>query len=183
MVDEYVGDVLVVEEDAQIAARESGRETTMPLAEVAPNQGKLLRLLVEMVGARRVLVFGNLAGYSTIWLARAVGPGGRVTSFELEETNAAIARTNLDRAGVGERVDVVTGPAGPSARRLIESAPPPYDFVFIDADKPSNPEYLQASLALTHPGSVIVIDNVVQRRGRRPRQRRPQGAGRARRAG
>jgi len=121
-VDEYLGRVLVEEDTALVAARESSRATTMPLAAVAANQGKLLGLLAEMVGARRVLEFGTLAGYSTIWLARAVGPHGRVTSFELDEANAAIARVNLDRAGVGAWVDVVTGPARASARRLIDAA-------------------------------------------------------------
>jgi predicted O-methyltransferase YrrM len=109
-----------------------------------------------------VLEFGTLAGYSTVWLARAVGEGGRVTSLELSERNAGIARANLDRAGVGERVDVVVGPAARSAQRLVDEGVPPYDVVFIDADKPSNPVYLKASMALTRPGSVIVIDNVVR---------------------
>lgn len=161
-VDDYLVTVLVTEDDALVRARESGRDTTMPRAEVAPNQGKLLGLLAEMIGARRVLEFGTLAGYSTIWLARAVGSHGTVTTLELEETNAATAHANLDRAGVGDRVDILTGPAGPSAQRLIDSGAAPYDFVFIDADKPSNAEYLRAALVLTRPGSVIVIDNVVR---------------------
>jgi predicted O-methyltransferase YrrM len=144
------------------AARESGRQTTMPRAEVTPNQGKLLAMVCGIAGARRVLEFGTLAGYSTLWLARAVGEQGHVTSLELSEQNAAIARANLDRAGVAERVEILVGPAADSAQRLIEAAVEPYDVVFIDADKPSNPVYLQASLALTRPGSVLVIDNVVR---------------------
>ncbi|MET7289584.1 O-methyltransferase [Streptomyces sp. NPDC005573] len=150
------------EDEALTDARESGRRTTMPQAEVAPNQGKLLAMLCRMSGATRVLEFGTLAGYSTVWLARAVGEKGHVTSLELEEHNAAIARANLEHAGVGERVDVLVGPAADSARRLIKDGVGPYDFVFIDADKPSNPAYLEASLALTRAGSVIVIDNVVR---------------------
>ncbi|WP_316519966.1 O-methyltransferase [Kitasatospora brasiliensis] len=161
-VDAYFVDTLVPEDEALIEARESGRRTTMPQAEVAPNQGKLLAMLCHIAGATRVLEFGTLAGYSTVWLARAVGEKGRVTSLELEEHNAAIARMNLERAGVADRVDVLVGPAADSAHRLIEDGAEPYDFVFIDADKPSNPEYLRAALALTHPGSVIVIDNVVR---------------------
>lgn len=161
-VDTYFVGSLVPEDKALIDARESGQQTTMPQAEVAPNQGKFLAMLCQIAGATRVLEFGTLAGYSTVWLARAVGDEGRVTSLELEEHNAAIARANLEHAGVAERVDVVVGPATDSARRLIKDGTEPYDFVFIDADKPSNPEYLKASLALTRPGSVIVIDNVVR---------------------
>ncbi|MFF4584058.1 O-methyltransferase [Streptomyces sp. NPDC001388] len=161
-VDAYFVETLVAEDQALVEARESGRLSTMPQAEVAPNQGKLLALLCGTAGARRVLEFGTLVGYSTVWLARAVGEGGRVTSLELEERNADIARRNLERAGVAGRVDVVVGPAAESAWRMVEDGVEPYDFVFIDADKPSNPEYLKASLALTRPGSVIVIDNVVR---------------------
>lgn len=161
-VDAYFVDTLVPEDEALLSARESGRRTTMPQAEVAPNQGKLLALLCQIAGAARVLEFGTLAGYSTVWLARAVGEQGHVTSLELEEHNAAIARANLERAGVAERVEIIVGPAADSARRLIKDGTEPYDVVFIDADKPSNPEYLRASLALTRPGSVIIIDNVVR---------------------
>ncbi|MBR7831714.1 O-methyltransferase [Actinospica durhamensis] len=161
-VDAYFAGELVPEDEALVLARESGPRTTMPKAEVAPNQGKLLALLCQMSGAKRVLEFGTLAGYSTVWLARAVGADGQVTTLELEEQNAAIARANLERAGVADRVEVRVGSAADSARRLIEDATEPYGFVFIDADKPSNPTYLKAALELTHPGSVIVIDNVVR---------------------
>jgi predicted O-methyltransferase YrrM len=161
-VDAYFVDTLLVEDQALTTTRESGHRTTMPKAEVAPNQGKLLAMLCQIAGAVRVLEFGTLAGYSTIWLARAVGRHGHVTSLELEEQNAAVARANFARAGVADRVDVIVGPAAQSARQLIEEGTQPFDFVFIDADKPSNPEYLRASLALTRPGSVIVIDNVVR---------------------
>jgi predicted O-methyltransferase YrrM len=161
-VDAYFVETLVDEDAALAQAREAGALTTMPRAEVAPNQGKLLALLAQMTGATRVLEFGTLAGYSTIWLARAVGEHGHVTSLELEEQNAAVARANLERARVSERVDIIVGPAADSARRLIDANTEPYDFVFIDADKPSNPEYLKASLTLSHPGTVIVIDNVVR---------------------
>jgi predicted O-methyltransferase YrrM len=161
-VDAYFVETLVDEDAALAQAREAGALTTMPRAEVAPNQGKLLALLAQMVGATRVLEFGTLAGYSTIWLARAVGAHGRVTTLELEEQNAAVARANLERARVSERVDIIVGPAADSARQLIAADTAPYDFVFIDADKPSNPEYLKVSLTLSHPGTVIVIDNVVR---------------------
>jgi predicted O-methyltransferase YrrM len=161
-VDDYFVDTLVPEDDALVAARRSGHLTTMPSAEVAPNQGRLLALLAQMSGARRVLEFGTLAGYSTVWLARAVGDQGHVTTFEVAKQNASVARDNLDRAGVLTWVDIVVGPAAESAQRLIDDGVEPFDFVFIDADKPSNPMYLAASLTLSRPGTVIVIDNVVR---------------------
>ncbi|QNA91265.1 MULTISPECIES: O-methyltransferase [unclassified Microbacterium] len=161
-VDSYFAAALVDEDAALVEARESGARTTMPNAEVAANQGALLGLLAQISGSQRVLEFGTLAGYSTVWLARAVGAGGHVVTFELEEQNAAIARENLERAGVADRVDVVVGPAADSAQRLIDQQVEPFDLVFIDADKPSNPIYLAAALELTAPGAVIVIDNVVR---------------------
>jgi predicted O-methyltransferase YrrM len=161
-VDGYFSNLLVPEDDALVAARESGAATTMPNAEVAPNQGALLGLLTCLAGARRVLEFGTLAGYSTIWFARSVGPHGRVVTLELDEHNAQIARANLRRAGVREWVDVQVGPAAESAQRLIDDGAEPFDLVFIDADKPSNPAYLAAALALTSSGAVIIIDNVVR---------------------
>lgn len=161
-VDAYFTAALVDEDSALIEARESGVRTTMPNAEVAANQGAFLGLLAQIGGARRVLEFGTLAGYSTVWFARAVGEGGRVVTFELEEQNAAVARENLERAGVGDQVEVIVGPAAESANALIDDEVEPFDLVFIDADKPSNPTYLAAALELTRPGSVIVIDNVVR---------------------
>lgn len=161
-VDHYLIDTLVDEDAALAAARESSRDTTAPGIEVTANQGRLLGMLAGMIGARRVIEFGTLAGYSAIWLARAVGEGGVVTSLELEEQNAAVARANAERAGVADRVEVVVGPAGVSARALVDAGVAPYDFAFIDADKQSTPEYLRLVLRLTHPGSVIVIDNVVR---------------------
>ena len=161
-VDRYLIDTLADEDEALAAARLSSSETTAPGIEVTANQGRLLRMLAELVGARRVIEFGTLAGYSAIWFAGAVGEGGVVTSLELEEQNAAIARANAERAGVGDRVDVIVGPARASAQALVDAGVEPYDFAFIDADKQSTPAYLRLVLELTHPGSVIVIDNVVR---------------------
>ncbi|MFP3713932.1 O-methyltransferase [Puerhibacterium sp. TATVAM-FAB25] len=161
-VDAYLADLLVPEDDALVAARESAHRTTMPHAAVSPAQGRFLALLTQAAGARRVLEVGTLAGYSTVWLARAVGPGGHVTTLELEQRNAAVARENLERAGVADRVDVVVGPATASAQRLVDDGAEPFDLVFVDADKPSNPRYLRLALELTRPGSLIVVDNVVR---------------------
>lgn len=161
-VDEYFASHLILEDRALVTARESGEDTTIPNAEVAPNQGALLGLLAQIAGARRVLEFGTLAGYSTIWLARAVGPHGRVVSLELDPKNADIARANFERAGLGDRIDLLVGPATQSAKQLIDAEVEPFDLVFIDADKPSNLAYLEAALRLTVSGAVIVIDNVVR---------------------
>ncbi len=161
-VDDYFTDALVREDDALASARQSGERTTMPNAEVAANQGALLGLITQLSGARRVLEFGTLAGYSTIWFARAVGPEGKVVTFELEPANAEVARENFERAGLADRIELVEGSAADSAERLISEGTEPFDLVFIDADKPSNPLYLQAALELTGPGAVIIIDNVVR---------------------
>jgi predicted O-methyltransferase YrrM len=161
-VDDYFIEQLVHEDDALVLARESSIVTAMPLADVAPNQGALLSIIAQLAGARRVLEFGTLAGYSTIWLARAVGPSGKVVTFEIDEPTAAIARTNFERAGVADRIELVVGPALDSVRTLAEDGSEPFDLVFIDADKPNNPHYLQAALTLSRPGTVIILDNVVR---------------------
>lgn len=161
-VDAYFDDLLLPKDEALVAAHDSSAATTAPNAEVAANQGAFLGLVTQLAGARRVLEFGTLAGYSAIWFARAVGADGHVTTIELDETNAAIARENLERAGVADRTTVVVGPAVNSAQELIDAGVEPFDLVFIDADKPSNPVYLDAALKLTGPGAVIVVDNVVR---------------------
>jgi predicted O-methyltransferase YrrM len=162
-VDHYFVDALVEEDDALRGARDRARAAGLPSIEVAPNQGKLLALLARMSGARRVLEFGTLAGYSTIWLARAVGQDGVVISLELDPEHARVARVNLDAAGVGDRVEVLVGAARDSAEGLVENGTDPFDLVFIDADKPNNPVYLELALALSRPGTVLVVDNVVRK--------------------
>lgn len=161
-VDRYFIDRLVDEDEALRRARESSTRTAMPSADVAPNQGAFLSLIAQIAGAKRVLEFGTLAGYSTIWLARAVGPSGTVVTLEIDEATAAVARTNFERAGVADRVELIVGPALDAARALLHSGGQPFDLVFIDADKPNNPHYLDAALALSHPGTVIIGDNVVR---------------------
>lgn len=161
-VDRYFIDQLVSEDDALVAARESSEFTALPFADVSPTQGALLSVIARLSGARRVLEFGTLAGYSAIWLARAIGDEGRLITLELDEPTAAIARENLNRAGVGDRVEIVVGPAIDSARQLVASGAEPFDLVFIDADKPNNPHYLDAALELSRPGTVIIADNVVR---------------------
>lgn len=161
-VDRYLSETLATEDESLAAAREAGEAAGLPNIAVVANHAKFLELLCRISGARRALEFGTLAGYSTICLARAVGADGHVTTLELERRHAEVARANLAHAGVAERVEVCVGPALESAHRLIEEQVEPFDFVFIDADKRSNPGYLEASLQLTRPGSVIVVDNVVR---------------------
>lgn len=161
-VDDYFIGRLVDEDEALLRARVSSAQTVMPLADVAPNQGAFLAIIARIAGARRVLEFGTLAGYSTIWLARAVGPSGTVVTFEIDEATAQIARANFEAAGVADRVELIVGPALQSVQALVAANVEPFDLVFIDADKPNNPHYLKSALALSHPGTVIIGDNVVR---------------------
>lgn len=161
-VDTYFTENLVNEDEALRVARKSGESTTMPNAEVSASQGALLALFTKSLNAKRVLEFGTLAGYSTICFARAVGSEGKVVTLELEEQNANIARENFKNAGVMSQIEILIGPAIEGANQLIERNEPLFDLVFIDADKPNNPQYLEAALKLTRKGALIVIDNVVR---------------------
>lgn len=162
-VDDYLIEQLVPEDDRFGPTRAASAAAGLPQIEVSPGQGKLLALLCRMIGAKRALEFGTLGGYSTMWLADAVGADGRVISLELEPKHAEVARQNLDDVGLGGRVEIVVGPAVESAKDLVAGHTEPFDFVFIDADKPNNVRYLEAAVALTRSGSVIVVDNVVRR--------------------
>lgn len=155
-VDRYIAGHLIADDPA--AALAANAAAGLPEIDVSAPQGKMLHLLARMAGARRVLEIGTLGGYSTIWLARAVGEGGQVVTLELEADYAAVARANLDAAGVGERVDIRVGLAIDSLAGLEG----PFDFVFIDADKPSNVAYLREAMRLTRPGATIIVDNVVR---------------------
>jgi predicted O-methyltransferase YrrM len=155
-VDRYIADRLIADDPA--AALAANAAAGLPEIDVSAPQGRMLHLLARMAGARRILEIGTLGGYSTIWLARAVGDGGRVVTLELEPEYAGVARANLDEAGVGERVEIIVGPAIDSLVALEG----PFDFVFIDADKPSNVAYLREAIRLTRPGATIIVDNVVR---------------------
>jgi caffeoyl-CoA O-methyltransferase len=134
----------------------------LPAIQVSPNQGKLLYLLVKMCGASRVLEIGTLGGYSTTCLARALPGGGTLTSLELDQKHADVARKNVDRAGVGARVTIHVGPAEQTLQRLIDQQAPAFDLIFIDADKPGYPRYLDLSLRLARPGTVVLADNLIR---------------------
>jgi predicted O-methyltransferase YrrM len=159
-VDEYFTGLLAPPDPALAGALAAADTAGVPPAHVAPNQGKLLYLLAAATGARRVLEIGTLAGYSTIWLARAVPAGGVVISLEADPAHADLARANLARAGLDGVAEVRTGPALETLPAL--AAGDPFDLVFIDADKPSNPDYLAWALKLSRPGTLIVADNVVR---------------------
>ncbi|MCC3330384.1 O-methyltransferase [Nocardia abscessus] len=160
-VDRYLVETLVVD-PASEAALEANKAAGLPAIDVSAPQGKFLHLLARTVGARRVLEIGTLGGYSTIWLARAVGEKGRVVTLEFAAQHAEVARANLERAGVGDRVEIRVGAALDSLPVLAEEDPDPFDLVFIDADKVNNSNYVLWALRLTRPGSVIIVDNVVR---------------------
>jgi predicted O-methyltransferase YrrM len=161
-VDHLVGAQLLGEDAALRAALEANAAAGLPGIDVSPAQGKMLHLLARLAGARRILEIGTLGGYSTIWLARALPADGRLVTLELQQRHAEVARSNLERAGCADRVDVRTGPALDTLAAMRAAGEPPFDLVFIDADKPSNPAYFEAALALSRPGTAIVVDNVVR---------------------
>jgi predicted O-methyltransferase YrrM len=161
-VDRYFGELLAPEDQALSASMDANREAGLPSIDVPALLGKFLELMVRISGARRVLEIGTLGAYSTIWMARALPAGGQVVTLEIDPRHADIARANLKAAGVLERVEVRVGPASESLRAMHERGDKPFDVVFIDADKKSLPEYLEWSLRLSRPGSVIVADNVVR---------------------
>ena len=161
-VDRYFGDLLAPEDKTLTPVLDSNREAGLPSIDVPALLGKFLELMVRISGARRVLEIGTLGGYSTIWLARALPSGGSVVTLEIDPHHADIARENLKNAGVLERVEITVGPALDTLSALYEGACEPYDLIFIDADKKSLPEYLDWSMKLSHPGTVIIADNVVR---------------------
>lgn len=161
-VDAYFARVLVPEDVALREALSDSEAAGLPPHHVAPNQGKLLHLLVKLQRARRVLEINTLGGYSTIWLARALPEDGRLVSLEADPRNAAVAEKNIDRAGLSAVVTIRVGKAADTLRAMNDQGAEPFDFIFIDADKPGNPEYLQLSLKHSRPGTVIVADNVVR---------------------
>lgn len=161
-VDGYLVSTLVGEDPVLDAALAANFEAGLPPIDVAPNQGKLLNLLARMCLARNVLEIGTLGGYSTIWLARAVGPSGQVITLEFDPTHADVARANIERAGLADRVDIRVGAALDSLPSIAKEELGPFDLVFIDADKENNTEYVRWALALSHPGTVVIVDNVVR---------------------
>jgi predicted O-methyltransferase YrrM len=161
-VDKYFTDLFVPSDPALNAALADADAAGLPQHNVAPNQGRLLQLLAKICGARTILEIGTLGGYSTIWLARALPAGGRLVTLEANPKHAEVAFANIVRAGLAPVVDLRVGKAVDILPHLAAEGIAPFDLIFIDADKPSNPEYLDWSLKLSRPGTVIIGDNVVR---------------------
>jgi predicted O-methyltransferase YrrM len=161
-VDRYLGDLLASDDPVLEAALAASAAAGLPAINVSPVQGKLLHLLARAIGARNVLEIGTLGGYSTIWLARALPEGGRLISLEADARHAEVARANIARAGLQAVVEVRLGMALDTLPELAAEGREPFDFVFIDADKPNNAAYFDWALKLSRPGSIIVVDNVVR---------------------
>jgi predicted O-methyltransferase YrrM len=161
-VDRFIGETIVEEDEALRGAVATAEEAGLPAIQVSPPQGKLLELLVRLVGAKRVLEFGTLGGYSAILMARALPEDGRLVTLEAKAEYAEVARRSIERAGGGERVEVRVGPALEALPVLEKEGAGPFDLVFIDADKVNTPNYFKWALDHTCPGGLIVADNVVR---------------------
>jgi len=159
-VDDYIADKLLGADDALATTLANNERQGLPPIDVSAAQGKMLFLLAQMAGAKRILEVGTLGGYSTIWLARALPDGGTLVTLELEGHHARVAQENLESAGLAGRVDIRVGPAVQSLAAMTGEAP--FDFVFIDADKQSNVRYVDEAIRLGRPGTTIIIDNVVR---------------------
>jgi predicted O-methyltransferase YrrM len=161
-VDDYFERHLALSESALVAALADSSAAGLPAINVTPALGRLLALLAQATGARRILEVGTLGGYSTIWMARALPADGLLVTLELNQHHAAVAQRNIERAGVADRVKIVVAPASDTLRSMIADDAEPFDLVFIDADKERSLEYFEAALALSHPGTLIIVDNVVR---------------------
>jgi predicted O-methyltransferase YrrM len=161
-IDQYIEQLFSPPDEALAQNLQSAQAAGLPTINVSPNEGKLLYLIAKMAGAKRVLEIGTLGGYSTTWLARALPGDGQVITLELDEKHASVARQNLDRAGVADRVEVRVGRAVDTLRRMIDQQEAPFDLIFIDADKTNYVTYLDLALQLSQTGTVILADNVIR---------------------
>ncbi|MFD0749712.1 O-methyltransferase [Mucilaginibacter calamicampi] len=161
-VDTYFNNLLLPADQYLDVALSDAAEAGMPMHNVSPSQGQLIALLMRMHQSKSVLEIGTLGGYSTIWIARALPEGGRVISLEIDPTRAEVARKSIARAGLDNKVEIITGAAVDTLPTLAAKGYAPFDFIFIDADKPSNPIYLEWALKLSRAGTVIFADNVVR---------------------
>ncbi|HXQ79124.1 MAG TPA: O-methyltransferase [Thermoplasmata archaeon] len=162
-VDDYFEGELLESDPVLEETLRSSDAAGLPDIQVSPTQGKLLHLLAKSVRARRILEIGTLGGYSSTWLARALPSGGKLVTLELSPKHAEVARANLARAGLSEKVEVRVGPALETLPKLLAEKTPPFDLVFVDADKPNTRAYFDWAIRLTRPGALIVVDNVVRK--------------------
>jgi caffeoyl-CoA O-methyltransferase len=161
-VDQYILKLVGHEDDVLRAADRSIIEANMPAISVSANQGKFLQVLAQSCGAKRILEIGTLAGYSTIWMARALPKDGKLISLEFDPKHARVAKNNIERAGLSNVVDIRVGKAIDILPKLHANNEGPFDMIFIDADKPPYTEYFQWSLKLSRPGTLIIADNVIR---------------------
>lgn len=161
-VDQYLSDLLLPADPVLNSVLESSAGAGLPSINVSPTQGKLLNLMARMCGAKRILEIGTLGGYSTIWLARALPADGNLITLEAEPKHAKVATDNIARADLSKLVEIRLGPALQTLSQLVDQKSPPFDFIFIDADKPGYPDYLEWSLKLSRPGTVVVADNIIR---------------------
>jgi predicted O-methyltransferase YrrM len=161
-VDAYTAGHLIPADPVLDAALAASSAAGLPAINVSPSQGKMLQLFARMVGAQQILEIGTLGAYSTIWMAKALKPGGRLITLEADPKHAEVARKNIAHAGLNDVVDVRLGDARKEIENLVAEKLGPFDLVFIDADKRSIPHYLEWSLKLSRPGSLIIVDNVIR---------------------
>jgi predicted O-methyltransferase YrrM len=161
-VDQYINGLVAPEDEALKNTIHSLDQEGIPQISVSANQGKFLQVMVRTVNAKRILELGTLGGYSTIWMARALPPGGKLISLELEEKHAAVAQKNIEAAGVEQKVEIRVGSAIESLEEMIRNKEEAFDFIFIDADKPPYAEYFGLALKLSRPGTLIITDNVIR---------------------
>ena len=165
-VENYLVSTLIHPDEAVNEAVQANASAGLPAIDVAPNEGKLLHLIARIQHATRILEVGTLGGYSTIWLARALPPTGRLITLELDPVHAAVAAKNIQRAGLSSLVDINVGPAAESLATLhadlLAKKIEPFDLIFLDADKPNNPVYLEWAIKLSRPGTIIIGDNVIR---------------------
>lgn len=161
-VDKYICDFFVPQDEALLAAERSLSEADMPAISISPNQGKFLHMLALLCKAKKILEVGTLAGYSTIWMARALPTDGKLITLEYESKHAAVAKKNIERAGLSSKVDIRVGKGLDLLPKLVEENAGPFDMIFIDADKLPYAEYFQLALKLSRPGTLIIADNVIR---------------------
>jgi predicted O-methyltransferase YrrM len=161
-VDQYITDLFIPSDPIMDAALADSAAAGLPAIHVAPNQGKLLAILAQMLGARSILEVGTLGGYSTLWLARALPANGKLITLEYEPKHADVARKNIARAGLDKVVDIRVGRAIDNLPKIAAEGHGPFDLIFIDADKPSNADYFAWALKLSRKGSLIITDNVIR---------------------
>ena len=161
-VEKYIENSLIPQDEALLKAEESLVSENIPQISVSPNQGKFLQIMAFSCNAKRILEVGTLAGFSTIWMARALPADGKLITIEFEPHHAEVAKKNINHAGLESKVEIISGKALEILEKMIAGNTEPFDMIFIDADKPPYTEYFQQALKLSHPGTIIIADNVIR---------------------